>query len=579
MTVRKQRRVAVASKRRQPRAAGRIRVPPPNWFLLSPLLQEAGVYVTPETASQVAAVYGCCRLIVDCLAPSPIVVSEITGGGVRQDRPDDPIAWTLNYGAQVALAPDAPTAQAVEEALYWAALLGDGNGYAEIQRDMSGRFFGLWPIDPSRVTPRRDETGFYYEVSQYNGGPARVEAMDMFHLRGPSLFGWVGDSVIYRASKAIGIAHASQVYSAAYFANGTAISGLLSSDKNITPAQAKAAKELWKDEHGGGPSRAHGISVMGQGVKYQAINHTAQEAMLIESRRFQVAEIARFFGVPTTLLADNEAWTNLGELYLGFYRNALRPWAERFDAEASRKLFPQRQPWREVTHDLTHLTLGSFKDQVSALSQATGNKPMLTQNEARALFGRNSMPGCDDLKPLVSAPKPAFQPKPTDPMEPDEDDPEEDPPRRGVSARDALAAMFADAFGRHLRRVKNRRADLKRDLTEAEAEAMRTKLVEDCGAALALARRGGASEGVDLTTYASALDAGEPPDKAADRLVAALWSEKPAAVVVEPAASALAEAVQSGLLAVGAGLAGRAAGEAEFVRDGSGQVTGLKFKN
>jgi HK97 family phage portal protein len=422
MSVRKPRR-GTGGKKARPKSQGKITPSPAQSFVYTPWVREAGVLVNADTASQVAAVYGCCRLIVDCIAPAPIVISEIQKGGIREDCPDDAVGWTLNYGAPVDIAPDAPTAQAVEEALYWSALLGDGNGYAEIQRDGTGKLFALWPIESDRVLPVNDETGYWYKVYSYQGGSKRLEAKDMFHLRGPSLKGYVGDSMVYRAAKSIGVASASQVYSAAYFANGTSISGILTSDKVITPQQAKDAKAKWTEEYGGGPSKAHGISVMGSGVKYQAINHTAQEAMLIDQQKFSVAQIARFYGVPLSLLAENEAWTNLSELYQGFYRNCLRAWSERWDSEATRKLLPRRAPYREVTHDLTHLTLGSFKDQVAALVQATGNMPIWTQNEARALFGMNSVPGGDELEPVEpkAAPAPSRAPAP-EPEEPDDDE-------------------------------------------------------------------------------------------------------------------------------------------------------------
>ncbi len=516
-----------------PRAAGLVPASQPQWLIRHPTLQEAGVPITAETSVQVSAVYGCCRLIVDCLASAPIHVTEVKAKGVRETLHDDPVAYTLNYGAPIAQAPDAPTSQAIEESLLWGALI-HGNGYAEIQRDLAGKVFALWPIEPDRVQSWRDETGFYYRIyhastfAPVNGSFDRLEAADMFHVRGPSLYGWVGDSAVYRAAKAIGIAQAAQVYAAAYFANGTVLSGVLTSDKNITQPQADAAKAEWTERHGGGPGKQHGITVMGQGLKFEQINHNAQESQLVEARRFQVAEIARFFGVPTTLLADNEAWTNLSELYLGFYRSALRPWAERFDAEATRKLFPHRHPWREVAHDLTHLTLGSFKDQVAALAQATGSKPILTQNEARAIVGKNSEPGGDSLEPV----KAAAPPTPDRPA-PDEEKPEPPPVRKPtpgkppVSARDAVVAMFADAFGRHVRRVANRRADIKRELTDAERASFRARLVEDCASALALAKRGASGDAgtVSLETFADALDAGEPPEKAAERFVGGIWTE------------------------------------------------------
>ena len=519
------RRARPAAKRVSPRALGSLTPPPPNWFLIHPWLQEAGIQVTAETATQVAAVYGCCRLIVDCLAPAPILVTEIQGDGAHEVLHDDGVAWTLNYGAPVAQAPDALTSQAIEESLYWAALL-DGNGYAEIQRDNSGKFFGLWPVDSERVTPKRDEDGFYYEVSQHTGGVARVEPVDMFHLRGPSLKGWVGDSIIYRAAKAIGIAGAAQIYSSAYFANGTAVSGLLTSDKNVTPAQAKDAKSRWNEDHGGGPSKAHGVSVLGAGVKYQPINQTNQEAMLIEARRFQVQEIARFFGVPTTLLADNEAWTNLSELYLGFYRNALRPWAERFDAEASRKLMAQRKPWREVTHDLTHLTLGSFKDQVAALVAAVGGKPIWTQNEARAIFGKNSMDGCDTL----DVPGPAAKDLAVEPAKPDH--PNEKPmpdkgasPNEGDMANAAVVVMLGHELERYAKKLANRRADLSKsapEKIEAGIEKARSQfrvsLIEDCADALLMLKHQAATREL-VVAMADAVEQGEPPKLAAMRVL------------------------------------------------------------
>lgn len=487
---------------------------------MHPWLREAGVAVTPYTAVEVAAVYGSCRLIVDCLAPAEIKSTERKTGGIREDRDDDPVAWTLNYGAPVALAPDAPTAQAIEEALYWSALLlGDGNGYAEIQRDMAGRFFALWPINPTWVEPRYDENGVFHYAIRSPRGTARLEAINMFHLRGPSLHGFGGDATVLRAAKAIGIAHAAQVFSAAYFANGTVISGLLTSDKNVTPKQAKEAKEEWKELHGSGPGSAHGISVLGQGLKYEAINHNAQESQLIEARRFQVQEIARFYGVPTTLLADNEAWTNLSELYRGFYTHTLRGWAERFDAEATRKLYPQRQPWREIHHDLTHLTLGSFKDQVAALFQATGNKPLWTQNEARAVFGKNSVPGGDEIDP----PAPPALPAKSQPEEPEKDPQREERPTLNVG-REAVVAMYADAFRRHEKRTANRRKDVKRELTEADRENLRERLVEDSASASAFAKRVGLCDAdpVNLAAYADAIEQGEPPEKAAERLVVAM---------------------------------------------------------
>jgi HK97 family phage portal protein len=540
MTARRRRRKSGAGKlavrRRQPRAAGTISAQRPEFFLTTPFLREAGVPVTADTATQVSAVYGCCRLIVDSLAAAPIRVYENKTDGRRDVLHDDSTAYTLNWGAPVAQAPDAPTAQAIEEALYWSGLL-HGNGYAEIQWDGGNRFFALWPIEPDRVTPRREGKDFWYDVMQPYGGTAQLAATNMFHLRGPSLFGWLGDSTVYRAAKAIGIGQALQVFRAAYFANGTVISGLLSSDKIVTPQQADRAIESWNKAHRG-PAAAHTVAVTGQGFKFQPIGHNAQESQPTEASRFQVQEIARFFGVPTTLLADNEAWTNLSELYLGFYRNALLPWAERFDAEATRKLFPQRKPWREVQHDLTQLVMGSFKERILALRQAV-NGGLKTRNEARAILGDNTIGPAGDVLVVEGTVRPLEQvlaeppePAPATPgqqpgMPPDEDVPEEDmppaPARRNGAAGIARAAVALDRLER---RMAARRADLTRNAPEKldanlaeERKRLEPGVVEECRRALGL------TEGPDGEMRArkmiDAVLSGEPAHLAVDRLFGA----------------------------------------------------------
>lgn len=537
-----------AITKRKPKAAGMISTSPPDWLIRVPWLREAGVAVTAETATQVSAVYGCCRLIVDSLAAAPVRVYEIRPDGKREIRHDDPTSYVLNWSASVAQAPDAPTSQAIEEALFWSALL-YGNGYAEIQRDKAGRFFALWPIEPDRVTPRREiitnpdgsqRSHYYYEIQQATGGTAKLEPEDMFHLRGPSLYGWVGDSTVFRAAKAIGIAQAAQVFGASYFANGTVLSGILTSDKIVNQTQADEARANWKKLHGG-VEASHDIAVMGQGLKYEPIGHDAQESQLVESRRFQVQEIARFFGVPTTLLADNEAWTNLSELYLGFYRNALLPWAGRFDAEATRKLFPERQPWREVGHDLTELTMGKFSEKVSALKTAVEGG-LKTRNEARSMLGDNTAGDDGDvflvgssvkrLKDVLEPPPPppAFAPKTTpgeDPEEKRDDEGEEKepppmpmPPRKRTAADVARVAVALDRFERSLsgrRKAIERDAPEKADANVADYRAkLEPSLVADC---LALLGDNSPEMSMRVKTIADAVLSGEPSHLAAERLM------------------------------------------------------------
>ena len=521
-------------------AAGSLIPSLPNWLLRSPYLMEAGVPVTPENALQVSALYGCGRLIVDAIAAAPLRVYNDMGSGRRELLHGDPVARLLNYGARIDWHPDAPTAQAIEEGLFWPALTGDGNGYAEIQRNGAGDPVALWPIEPGRVTPKRkavigsdgkERSVYYYEVQQATGGTVDVDPMSIFHLRGPSLLGWVGDSTLYRAAKAVGIAQAEQVFGAAYFANGTVVSGLLTSDKIVTQAQADEAKAQWKALHGG-PGKSHEVAVTGQGLKYQPINHNAKESQLVESRRFQVAEIARFYGVPLSLLAENEAWTNLSELYQGFVRNAVLPWASRFDAEATRKLFPQRAPWREVEHDLTQLRMGSFKDQVASLDQAVEGG-LISRNEGRVILGQNTMGKDGDVMVVRStvkrledvlnppAPPPALPAK-SMPEEPEHGEDDDAPPPAPMRRKPADVARVAVALDRFERSLSGRRKAIQKDApekAEANVAEYRGKLEPALVAEIAAAM-GDNGDGLDMRvrTVADAVLSGEPAHLAAERL-------------------------------------------------------------
>jgi HK97 family phage portal protein len=505
-----------------------IAPPPPEWFMLHPWLREAGVAITPETAIQVSAVYGCCRLIVDSLAPAPIRVYEVESRGRREIRYDDDAAYTLNWGAPARLAPDALPGQAIEEALYWNALTDDGNGYAEIQFDGAGRFFALWPIESSRVTPRHDEDGLlYYEIQQPMGGTARIDPSRMFHLRGPSLRGWLGNSIVTNAAKAIGIAQASQIFAGAYLANGTVLSGYFKSAKLVSDDQKSRYGKKWRQNFAGS-DKAGGTPFLDQGVEYVGLNHDAQKSQLVETRRFQVAEIARFFGVPLTLLAENEAWTNLSELYLGFRQATLLPWASRFDSEATRKLFPQRQPWREVEHDLTSLVVGTeaFKRTAESLNVLVRGG-IKSRNEARAILGENSVPDGDELvidgnvktlEDVLDPPEPP-EPAPATPaMEPAE--PAE--PRRQLNGRSniARAAVALDRFANRLKaekhRLHRRPADEAATRLAAERRKLVPALIDECERA---AGDTGPDFDMRVLALADAVLNGEPAHEAAEKLL------------------------------------------------------------
>ncbi len=399
-------------------------------------MMTAGVPVTPETALEVSAVYACCRVIVDSLASQPIEVYSTDAKGRKSEVLDSDVGYMLNVRPNPECTP-----LALREGLYWSALTW-GNGYAEIVRTGANKPAELWPLMPGTVTPKREGTRLYFEVLPTNADRRELEPRDVFHLRGPSLQGWLGDSPVTRAAKAIGIAAAAQAFASSYFKNGTVLSGYLSTDQTLTKEQITDLGGEWNAKYGGA-DKAGGTAVLMRGTKYTEMGANAANAQLIEQRKFQVAEIARWFGVPLSLLMDPEGsqgyGTNVEQLYLTFSKTALGPWAKRFDQEATYKFFPERKPWRCVETDLTKLTQGDFKTRMEALKIGV-ECGLYTINEARGLEGWNDIGPDGDVhlvasatKPLEDAidppdPKPATKPEGTPPATVDPVHPEADPP-------------------------------------------------------------------------------------------------------------------------------------------------------
>jgi hypothetical protein len=246
----------------------------------------------------------------------------------------------------------------------------------------------------------------------------------------------------------------------------------------------------------------------------------------VETRRFQVAEIARFFGVPLTLLAENEAWTNLSELYLGFRQATLLPWASRFDSEATRKLFPQRQPWREVEHDLTSLVVGTeaFKRTAESLNVLVRGG-IKSRNEARAILGDNSVPDGDELvidgnvktlEDVLDPPEPS-EPAPATPAT----EPVEPPRQLNGRSNVARAAVALDRFAR---RLTARRADLEHNAPEKAALCLAEERKRLIPSLIAECEKASGDSGPDfdmrVLKIADDVLAGEPVHLAAERLLA-----------------------------------------------------------
>jgi len=350
----------------------------------------AGVVVTPDISLQVSTVWACIDVISKSIASSPFEVFLRLRNGDRELLPMDPLVWLMNCRPNADM-----TAMAFREALTSQALL-VGAGYAEIEYDARGAITALWPLWWEDVEPMRAETGeLVYDVTdryRYSGaGKRRLEQWRIFHLRGSSLCGWVGEGVAIRAANSIALAIAQERFAATFFGNGTNVGGKLTVQGVLDQVQKQELREDFEAAYRGS-AKSHRPLILEGGMDYVPLTPDAQKAQMTEARQHSVEEICRWFGVPPHKVGHLLRSTNNNIEHQGieFTRDGLRPWAFRWQQEADYKLFSTRGPWKFVLIDLEWASQGDFKSRMEGY-QIARRIGVYSVNDVLRAEGKNTI--------------------------------------------------------------------------------------------------------------------------------------------------------------------------------------------
>jgi HK97 family phage portal protein len=422
----------------------------------------SGVYLTQDEALSLSAVWGCIDVITRNVASCKWCIYEpIPNTRRRRLLSDDYKTWMLNTRPNPEM-----TAIGFREAMLFQAIP-FGNAYAEIVRDSGGRVVEMWPLMSDRMRPTRNEAWqLVYEYTNPNGTIQQFSQRQILHVRGPGLFGLMGDNLIARATKTIGLMAAQERFSSSYFGQGAQPTGVLEFPGRLAKDQLERLKESW-NEKAKGPENAHKPIILESGMKFQSISVDPQKSQLVESRKFSVEDICRWFGVPPHKIQhlEHATFSNIEHSSIEFVRDALQPWERRVCQEADAKLFDQnRAPYRYTEIDLRPLTYGDAASRSTAQASWRQNG-IMSANEIRA------MEGLDDIGPdgdvyivqsnmttidrILEPPEPPpgrFGPGAPSPA--DDDDENEDDSEMPV-ARRALNAAFQMMFNRYAKRLTN----------------------------------------------------------------------------------------------------------------------------
>lgn len=188
-----------------------------------------------------------------------------------------------------------------------------GNMYFRKLRNPFGQVVELWGIHPSQVRVGRDSTSAakIYEVTDEHGHAEPHTDATILHIPGFGYDGVCGVSPIRAARQGLGLALAAEEYGARLFGSGSLASGILQTEQRLPQGAADALKERWKAKHAG-LANAHEVVVLDSGAKFQQLTIPPEDAQFIESRRFQISEIGRLFGVPAFLMGETEKSTSWG---------------------------------------------------------------------------------------------------------------------------------------------------------------------------------------------------------------------------------------------------------------------------
>ena len=345
----------------------------------------SGKYVNERSSMQMTAVYSCVRILSEAIASLPLHVYEITDTGTVKAI-DHPLYSILHDEPNPEM-----TSFIFRETLMTHLLLW-GNAYAQVIRNGKGEVIALYPLMPDRMSVNRDSEGqLYYEyrttqddAKTMDGYTVRLSPTDVLHIPGLGFDGLVGYSPIAMAKNAIGLAIATEEYGSKFFANGAAPSGVLEHPGILKDPEK--VRSSWMQTFGGSHN-ANKVAVLEEGMKYTPISISPNEAQFLETRKFQIDEIARIFRVPPHMIGDLEksSFNNIEQQSLEFVKYTLDPWVTRWEQGIKRRLFTEDEKKTfYVKFNVDGLLRGDYQSRMNGYATARQNGWM-SANDIREL--------------------------------------------------------------------------------------------------------------------------------------------------------------------------------------------------
>ena len=356
----------------------------------------AGKNVNERSAMQMTAVYSCVRILAEAVAGLPLHLYRYKEDGGKERAIDNNLYHLLHDEPNKEMNSFIFRETLMTHLLLW------GNAYAQIIRNGKGEVVALYPLMPNKMQVDRDENGeLYYiytrssdEAKTMEGVTVYLTPRDVLHIPGLGFDGLVGYSPIAMAKNAIGLAIAIEEYGAKFFANGAAPSGVLEHPGTIK--DPSRLRENWNSTFDGSANSGK-VAVLEEGMKYTPISISPEQAQFLETRKFQIDEIARIFRVPPHMVGDLEksSFSNIEQQSLEFVKYTLDPWVIRWEQSLSRALLNEDEKRKYFfKFNLEGLLRGDYESRMSGYAVARQNGWM-SANDIRELENMDKIPAED----------------------------------------------------------------------------------------------------------------------------------------------------------------------------------------
>ena len=354
----------------------------------------SGKPVNERTAMQTTAVYACVRILAEAVASLPLHVYEYQDDGGKKLVHDHPLYYLLHDEPNPEMTSFVFRETLMSHLLIW------GNAYAQIIRDGAGRVLGLYPLLPDKMEVQRDDRGNIYYVYSRNSdenpmfkdyGNIKLKAEDVLHIPGLGFDGLIGYSPIAMAKNAVGMTLACEEYGASFFANGANPGGVLE-HPGVLKDPSKV-RESWNSVYRG-VNNAHKIAVLEEGMKYQQIGIPPEEAQFLETRKFQINEIARLYRIPPHMVGDldKSSFSNIEQQSLEFVKYTLDPWVIRWEQSLQRSLLlPGEKGKYFIKLNVDGLLRGDYQSRMNGYAVGRQNG-WFSANDIREMENMNPIP-------------------------------------------------------------------------------------------------------------------------------------------------------------------------------------------